>query len=113
MTSARVVNRRTCPPGRTRKRLLWCITAVCAMGCNIISAQQSTSFRPVIPKVWDEAALDGWATPIAALNVRPTHISATEYYSVPSTAFGRIPFTCRAVSRTGTGRCCSASGRSR
>jgi hypothetical protein len=90
MTSARVVGWRTCPPGRTRKRLLWCITAVCVMGCTS-SAQQSTSFRPVIPKVWDEAALDGWATPVAALNVRPTHISATEYYSVPEYGLRSYP----------------------
>jgi hypothetical protein len=33
------------------------------------------NFRSDIPKVWDEAALADWATPIAGLNVRPTHIS--------------------------------------
>jgi hypothetical protein len=43
---------------------------------------QAPSFKAVIPKVWDEAELAGWATPVAGLNVRPTHISATEYYSV-------------------------------
>src|SRR6185503_7071429 len=42
-----------------------------------------TAFRPTIPKTWDEAALADWATPIAGLNVRPTHISAKEYYSLP------------------------------
>src|SRR5258708_21096710 len=36
-----------------------------------------------IPKTWDEAALADWATPVAGLNVRPTHISAKEYYSFP------------------------------
>ena len=90
MTSARVVGCRTCPPGRARKRLLWCITAVCVTGCTS-SAQQSTWFRPIIPKVWDEAALDGWATPNAALNVRPTHISATEYYAVPEYGLRSYP----------------------
>jgi hypothetical protein len=39
--------------------------------------------RPVIPKTWDEAALAEWATPLAGLNVRPTHITAKEYYSLP------------------------------
>ena len=34
-----------------------------------------------IPKVWDEAALADWVTPIAGLNVRPSHIPAKEYYS--------------------------------
>src|SRR5215468_7459098 len=36
-----------------------------------------------IPKTWDEAALADWATPVAGLNVRPTHISAKEYYAMP------------------------------
>ena len=35
------------------------------------------------PRIWDDAALAEWATPIAALNVRPAHYSAAEYYSVP------------------------------
>src|SRR5215467_4119417 len=43
---------------------------------------QST-FRPTIPKTWDDVALGEWATPVAGLNVRPKHISAKEYYSLP------------------------------
>jgi hypothetical protein len=35
------------------------------------------------PRIWDHAALADWATPIAALNVRPAHYSAAEYYNVP------------------------------
>ena len=42
---------------------------------------QST-FRPAIPKVWDDAALAEWATPVAGLNLRPTHISASQYYAL-------------------------------
>src|SRR5262249_34908799 len=38
-------------------------------------------YRPAVPKTWDEAALVEWATPIAGLNVRPTHITPKEYYS--------------------------------
>ena len=41
-----------------------------------------TTFHPVIPRTWDEATLSDWATPVAGLNVRPTHISAKEYYSL-------------------------------
>ena len=40
-------------------------------------------FSPAILKTWDEAALADWAAPVAGLNVRPTHISAKEYYSMP------------------------------
>jgi hypothetical protein len=32
--------------------------------------------------VWDETALADWATPIAGLNVRPTNMSATDYYAM-------------------------------
>src|SRR5215467_3703332 len=51
--------------------------------CSDSRAQQSESgFTPTIPKTWDEAALADWATPVAGLNVRPTHISSKEYYSM-------------------------------
>lgn len=39
-------------------------------------------YRPEIPKTWDEAALKDWATPVAGLNVRPSHISEKEYYAL-------------------------------
>jgi hypothetical protein len=35
-----------------------------------------------IPRVWDEAALADWATPIAGLNVRPTNMSTKDYYAM-------------------------------
>jgi hypothetical protein len=40
-------------------------------------------FRPRIPKSWDDKKLVDWATPLAGINVRPTHISEKEYYSLP------------------------------
>jgi len=39
--------------------------------------------RPEIPITWDEAALADWPTPVAGLNIRPTHISGKDYYSLP------------------------------
>lgn len=36
-----------------------------------------------VPRIWDDAALAGWATPVAGLNVRPSHYSSAEYYSSP------------------------------
>ncbi len=50
---------------------------------NSHAQKPETRFSPTIPKTWDEAALADWATPVAGLNVRPTHISAKEYYSLP------------------------------
>ena len=39
--------------------------------------------RAPVPRIWDDAALADWATPVAGLNIRPAHYSAKEYYSVP------------------------------
>jgi len=36
-----------------------------------------------VPVTWDEAALANWATPVAGLNQRPTHMSAKDYYAWP------------------------------
>jgi hypothetical protein len=36
------------------------------------------------PRIWDDAALAEWATPVAGLNVRPGHYSSAEYYAVPA-----------------------------
>ena len=36
-----------------------------------------------VPQIWDDAALGNWATPVAGLNVRPSHYSSAEYYSAP------------------------------
>ena len=38
---------------------------------------------PRVPRIWDDAALADWATPVAGLNVRPSHYSSAEYYTVP------------------------------
>src|SRR5262249_28669796 len=35
-----------------------------------------------VPKIWDQRALEDWATPIAALKVRPANYTASEYYAV-------------------------------
>jgi hypothetical protein len=36
------------------------------------------------PRIWDDAALAEWATPVAGLNVRPGNYSSAEYYAVPA-----------------------------
>jgi hypothetical protein len=33
-------------------------------------------------KIWTDAALAEWATPVATLNIRPAHLSQTEYYGI-------------------------------
>ena len=50
---------------------------VLALGvCAMVSAQ---SVR--VARIWDDAALQEWTTPVAGLNVRPAHYSAAEYYA--------------------------------
>jgi len=36
------------------------------------------------PRIWDDAALAEWATPVAGLNVRPGVYSSAQYYAVPA-----------------------------
>jgi hypothetical protein len=46
-------------------------------------ADETTVWKPDVPKVWDETALREWVTPLAGLNARPSHISQLEYYRLP------------------------------
>jgi hypothetical protein len=46
-------------------------------------AQAPAVWTPQIPRVWDEAALAEWATPLAGLDARPAHLSPAEYYALP------------------------------
>ena len=68
---------------------------------------------PDIPKVWDEAALADWVTPLAGLNLRPTHISEKEYYSMPEYILRSYRSICRGANRKDIGTCCSTSARNR
>lgn len=40
------------------------------------------TYSPKIPPVWDDKALADWATPLAGLKARPTHLSAKDYYAL-------------------------------
>ena len=48
-----------------------------------VAAQDAADWTPEIPRVWDASALADWATPVAGLNVRPTHMSPASYYALP------------------------------
>jgi len=47
-----------------------------------LSAVVPAQVPTMVPRIWDDAALAEWATPVATLNVRPAHYSSAEYYSV-------------------------------
>ena len=55
------------------------LCSLMVLAAAVVAAQQPT--KP--PVTWDEAALREWATPIAALNVRPGHFSPEEYHKAP------------------------------
>ncbi len=67
-----------------RVRALSVLVALCtsAVVAGNRQAGKAPAAKPNIPKVWDETALADWATPVAGLNVRPTNMSATDYYAM-------------------------------
>jgi hypothetical protein len=56
-------------------RIHW-IAALGLLAAGLIAAQQA-------PRTWDDKALSDWATPVAGLNVRPTHMPEADYYALP------------------------------
>jgi mono/diheme cytochrome c family protein len=59
------------------------LTLGAAFGCLPLGLSAVQERGTDVPKVWDESAMADWATPIAALNVRPGHYSEAEYYRAP------------------------------
>ena len=49
-----------------------------ALVCGVAFAQSPAR----APRIWSDKDLANWATPIAALNLRPAHYSADEYYRI-------------------------------
>ena len=75
-----------------KRQLGWSKRLVAAwiFGTAIATAQTDTSqaARPTvdglpIPKIWTDAALADWATPVAGLQVPPGHFSEADYYAAP------------------------------
>ena len=48
-------------------------------------------FAQSIPRVWDEEKLKDWATPVAGLNRRASHVTAAEYYAAPESNLRTYP----------------------
>jgi hypothetical protein len=49
---------------------------------SIFALALNLSAQSKAPKIWDDKALEDWATPIAGVGVRPGHFSSAEYYAV-------------------------------
>ena len=67
--------------------MLWIRIAILTVFAATVVQTQVRS-----PKVWDDAALKDWATPVATLGVRPGHFTSAEYYKVPADNLRTYPF---------------------
>ncbi len=52
--------------------------------CLTLALSVITDSQTRVPRIWDDKTLADWATPLAALRVRPAHYTAAEYYAAPS-----------------------------
>lgn len=62
---------------------------IVAMVAVIGVSAQSSPARIAAPRFWNDRELADWATPIAALKVRPGHVSEREYYAAPDAEWVR------------------------
>lgn len=53
-----------------------------SLACLCVGMIAQAPVQP--PRIWDDRQLADWATPIAALNLRPVHYTSAEYYRVPA-----------------------------
>jgi len=65
--------------------------ALALFAASAFLAAQTAPKRYAAPKVWDDAALAEWATPIPGINARPGHFSAKEYYAAPLDNYRAYP----------------------
>jgi hypothetical protein len=52
--------------------------------CLVLASFAAVNTQTRAPVIWDETALADWATPIAALQIRPSHYKPADYYAVPA-----------------------------
>ena len=68
---------------RTLAGLVFCV--------SLMPAQPASSQLCGVPRTWDTAALSDWATPLAGIDVRPSHFSEAEYYQAPLDNYRTYP----------------------
>ena len=93
-----------------RFRVVALLTLIGLVG---LAAQSSGPMRQA-PRFWNDRELAEWATPIAALDVRPSHFSEREDHAAPAAEWVRTyPCTSLAGNPRATGRCCAPGSPSR
>lgn len=76
---------------RRRVSVVAAALVVVAAALGVAHTYSPRAWSPDIPRVWDEAALADWATPLAGLGAPPTHMAAAEYYSLPEESLRSYP----------------------
>jgi hypothetical protein len=74
-----------------QRSIVGLVLLVGVTGWRPLFRQSNVAFEPAIPKTWDAAALETWATPLAGLNAPPGHVSETEYYQAPIDNYRTYP----------------------
>jgi hypothetical protein len=60
------------------------VRRICAIVTLLFLARLAAKSQTRVPRIWDDDALEEWATPVAALDIRPGHYTAAEYHKVPA-----------------------------
>ena len=63
--------------------LVKCILTICVLVSLSTLMLGQQPFTPEIPRVWDDKAMEEMEIPLPPPAPRPTHVSATYYYSIP------------------------------
>src|SRR4051794_29544983 len=62
------------------------------LAVGLTPGQSATApWKPEIPRTWSSRDMADWATPVAGLNVRPSHYSEEEYYRAPTDNYRTYP----------------------
>lgn len=76
---------------RLKRSLVGLLLLAGVTGRRPLCGQSNAAFEPAIPKTWDAAALEAWATPLAGLNARPGYAAEAEYYQAPIDNYRTYP----------------------
>lgn len=72
-----------------------CLVAAAGLGLRARQAPATSAPKPASagqsPLIWNDKALAEWPTPIAALGVRPSVLSASDYYAAPADNYLTYP----------------------
>ena len=66
-----------------RLALVACLAGLALASTTAREALAQEPSEVVVPRLWDEAALEGWATPLVGLDGGPGFFTSEAYYAAP------------------------------